>query len=64
MVPAPADQMRRVRVAADLPESERPTVRVADPRTPAFRARLNEARAARGADFSICDLELPVQVEG
>lgn len=64
MVPAPADQMRRVRVAADLPESERPTVRVADPRTPAFRARLNQARAARGADFSICDLELPVQVEG
>lgn len=64
LVPAPADQMRRVRVASDLPEAERPTVRVADTRAPAFRARLNQVRAARGADFSICDLALPVQVEG
>jgi peptidylprolyl isomerase len=64
MVAAPADQMTRVRVAADLPESERPAVRVADTRAPAFRARLDAVRAARGADFSICDLDLPVQVEG
>ncbi|MFN3352389.1 MAG: peptidylprolyl isomerase [Brevundimonas sp.] len=64
IVPAPTDQMTRVRVAADLPEAERPTARVLDTGSPEFAAQLQAVRAARGADFSVCDLDLPVQVMG
>ena len=49
--------MTRVRVLADIPAAERPVVRVLDPRGPTFRARLEAARKAKGADFSVCDLD-------
>lgn len=62
-VPAPQDVMTRVRVAADLPPDERPTVHVLDTASPTFAAMIEQTRAARGADFSICDLEPPVRVE-
>ena len=58
------DRMTRVRVAVDLPEAERPIVQVLDPGSAAFRALADAARSARGADFSICDIDLPVQVSG
>jgi len=58
------DQMKRVRVASDLSEAERPTVRVLDTASPQFRALAEAARQARGADFSVCDIDLPVQVAG
>jgi peptidylprolyl isomerase len=61
-VSADPDRMTRVRTAGALPEGERPTVQVLDPRSPRFRALVEQTRAARGADFSVCDLELPVQV--
>jgi peptidylprolyl isomerase len=57
------DQMTRVRVAADLPDAERPTVRVLDPYSARFRALVTDVRAARGADFSVCDVTLPVEVD-
>lgn len=57
-----ADVMTRVRLAADLPEAERPVVRVLDPGSERFRALVETARAARGADFSVCDIELPSEV--
>ncbi|MCR5878940.1 hypothetical protein [Phenylobacterium sp. J367] len=47
-----------MRVAADLPAAERPRLEVEDPRGAAFQRRLAETRRARGADFSICDLEV------
>ncbi len=56
------DRMQRVRVASTLPEAERPVVQIVDTRSPLFRALSDSARATRGADFSPCDIELPVQV--
>jgi peptidylprolyl isomerase len=58
--PAP-DRMVRVRVSSDLPVRERPRLEVMDTRGPAFAARAAATRAARGPDFSICDLEVPVR---
>ena len=58
------DQMKRVRAASDLPEAERPTVRVLDTGSARFRALAEAARQAKGADFSVCDIDLPVQVAG
>lgn len=56
------DRMLRVRVASTLPETERPVVQIVDNRSSLFRMLVDSARAARGADFSPCDIELPVQV--
>lgn len=58
------DRMTRVRIASDMAEAERPVVHVLDAGSPAFRTLAESVRAARGADFSICDIELPVQVSG
>ena len=58
------DRMTRVRVASDLPVGERPTARVLDTASPQFRALAEAARQAKGADFSVCDIDLPVQVAG
>jgi peptidylprolyl isomerase len=60
--PPQPDRMIRTRLAADLAGSERPTVRVMDPRGPAFRALIAQARTKAGAGFSACDVELPVEV--
>lgn len=59
----PQDRMERVRLLADLPEKDRPKVRVIDPRGPWFKAEIARARAAKGADFSACDIEIPVEVK-
>ena len=56
------DKMTKVRVLADIPEAERPKVRVIDPAGQAFKALVERARAAKGADFSVCDVDLPVEV--
>ena len=56
------DLMTRVQIAADVPVLERPSVRVLDTRSAAFAALAQSARTTRGADFSMCDIELPVQV--
>jgi peptidylprolyl isomerase len=56
------DKMIRVRLLADIPAAERPTVRVMDTGGAAFRALVQRTRTTRGADFSPCDLEIPVQV--
>lgn len=58
------DRMTHVRIAADLPEAERPSVQVLDVRSGRFKALADHVRASRGADFSICDVVLPVQVSG
>ena len=58
------DRMIRVRVASDMPETERPTVRMADPASATVAQLVRDARQAKGADFSICDIDLPVQVAG
>jgi peptidylprolyl isomerase len=61
VVPDP-DRMIRVRLAADLPEADRPAVAVINTASPTFQALAERARQARGADFSICDIDLPVRI--
>lgn len=58
------DSMTHVRTAATLPEAERPTVRVLDARSAAFRAHVEQVRAARGAQFSVCDVQPVSEVSG
>ena len=60
--PPDPDRMLSVRVLADLPEAQRPKLYVMDAKGPAFGRLLAGARRARGADFSVCDIELPVLV--
>ena len=62
MVTADPDRMTRVRVAADLPEVGRPVVRVLDTESAAFRTLADQVRQSRGADFSVCDITLPVDI--
>jgi len=61
-VPAPQDLMQKVRLLSDIPGAERPKIRVIDPRGPWFLAETKRLRALKGADFSVCDIELPVEV--
>lgn len=56
------DVMTRVRTASAMPESARPTVRAAT--GAALRAEIERVRAARGAGFSVCDVQPPVEVAG
>jgi peptidylprolyl isomerase len=60
--PKHPDRMVRVRLLSDIPAGERPTVEVMDTTGPAFRARVDKMRRRRGADFSICDLDIPARV--
>lgn len=59
--PENPDKMLRVRLAADLPEADRPRIQIADTRSPVFRARVDAARKAKGADFSVCDIDIPTK---
>ena len=61
-VAEPQDHMTSVRLLSDLPEAERPQVQVMDTRGPAFRALVDATKAARGASFDICDVEIPAKV--
>jgi len=61
-VPAPQDQMLKVRLLSDIPEAERPKVRLIDPKGPWFAAEAQRLRALKGADFSVCDIDLPAEV--
>ena len=59
--PPPADRMVRVRVMADMPAAERPALQVMDTRSAAFGAMLQSAAKAKGAGFSLCDVDVPVK---
>jgi peptidylprolyl isomerase len=59
--PAHPDHMASVTVMADLPDAERPKLEVADMQSPTMRALVDKVRAAKGADFSVCDIEVPVR---
>ncbi len=60
--PANPDQMRQVRVAADVPLSERAPISVLRTDSQDFRKLVQDTRARRGADFSVCDVDIPVRV--
>lgn len=57
------DTLVRVRTAASLPEAERPTVQVLNDGSPEAAQLIAEARSARGANFNICDVQLPSRVQ-
>lgn len=59
----PQDLMERVRLAADLPEKDRPKVRVVDTASGWFKLAIARARADKGADFSACDVNFPAEVK-
>jgi peptidylprolyl isomerase len=59
----PQDRMERVRLLADMPEASRPKVRVIDPKGAWFKSEIDRVRAAKGADFTACDVEIPVEVK-
>jgi len=60
--PRRADRMLKVTVASDLPAAERPNVEVMDARSQDFRKLAAKVRRARGADFTVCDLDLPARL--
>jgi peptidylprolyl isomerase len=58
----PRDTVLTMRVASDLPEAERPKIRVVDSKSAWFKARLAETYADRGLVFTPCAVDLPVEV--
>jgi peptidylprolyl isomerase len=60
--PLNPDRMIEVQVASDLRPAARPRVEVLDERGPAFAARVAALKRAKGAAFSICDVEIPVRL--
>ncbi|CAN5175255.1 peptidylprolyl isomerase [soil metagenome] len=61
-VEKPQDQMIKVRLLSDIPEGERPMVRVADTSSAWFKTEVARVRKLKGADFSVCDVDLAVEV--
>jgi peptidylprolyl isomerase len=59
--PEAPDRMLRVRLLADLPDADRPRFERMDEHYPGFAALVAKTRAVRGADFSVCDVEVPVR---
>jgi peptidylprolyl isomerase len=60
--PVNPDKMLTVRVLADIPPAERPQIEVMDTMSPQFRTIIDQTRKAKGADFSVCDVQVPVKV--
>jgi peptidylprolyl isomerase len=59
--PTDPDRMLRVRVASDMPAAERPRLEVLNEAGGLFKRRVAALRAKRGADFSVCDVEVLVR---
>ena len=59
--PANPDKMIKVRLAADLPPAERPRIEVLDEHSAAFTTLVEQVRAAKGADFTVCDIQVPTR---
>jgi peptidylprolyl isomerase len=60
--PAHPDRMLKVRVMSDLPAADRPKLQVMDEHSRAFARRVARVRAQKGADFTVCDVEVPVRI--
>jgi peptidylprolyl isomerase len=58
--PVQPDVMTRVRVLVDMPAGERPDVSLAD--RSALAELIARVRNSRGADFSVCDVDVPVRI--
>ena len=62
-VAPPQDKMLKVRVLADIPQAERPSVRVIDTAGPWFTAEIPRVKAEKLVGLSPCDFTLPSQVK-
>ncbi len=60
--PVNPDKMISVRLLSDIPEAERPKIEVMDTLSPQFKAIIDQTRKDKGADFSVCDINVPVKV--
>ncbi|WP_147364115.1 peptidylprolyl isomerase [Deinococcus cavernae] len=58
--PASPDLMLRVQVASDM--AQRPRVEAMDTNCTAFRELVQKTREARGADFSLSDVQVPTRL--
>ncbi|MBA4001033.1 peptidylprolyl isomerase [Brevundimonas sp.] len=58
------DRMLNARLAADMPENERPRAQVLDARSPRMAEIVQAAVTERGARLSVCDVVPPVRIEG
>lgn len=57
------DKMKRVRMANDLPESERPSVKMLKTQGKDYKRFLDTQRNEDGTFLDICDIRLPTQIE-
>ena len=62
-VPDPQDKMITLRLLSDIPEKDRPKIRVIDPAGKWFKTEIARAKAAGGGNFSVCDVNIPVEVK-
>ncbi|MBL9010927.1 MAG: peptidylprolyl isomerase [Alphaproteobacteria bacterium] len=62
--PAQPDTMTSVRIAADLPDDERPVVKANRPASVDFLSYVGAIRGLKRADFSICDVRVGVHIDG
>lgn len=60
--PKDPDKMVKVQVMGDLPVAARPRIAVLNERGARFADLIGRIRAAKGADFTPCDIDLPVKV--
>ncbi len=58
------DKMLKVQVLADMSDADRPKVEIMDTRSSQFQAVIEKTRKDKGADFSPCDITVPVKVIG
>ncbi|MFN4295758.1 MAG: peptidylprolyl isomerase [Brevundimonas sp.] len=58
------DRMVTARLAADMPEGERPRAMVLDARAPRMLEIVQAAVAERGDRLTVCDVAPPVRIEG
>jgi peptidylprolyl isomerase len=61
--PANPDRMLRVQVMADMRGAQRPRIQVVDTRSARFRQGVEDERRRRGADFSVCDVQVDARME-
>jgi peptidylprolyl isomerase len=57
--PTNPDRMLKVRVMADMPPQEWPNVVILDEHSERFAKLVAKVRAEKGADFTVCDVEVP-----
>jgi peptidylprolyl isomerase len=62
--PPNPDRMQTVRVLADMPDGERAPLYVLRTDSAEFQELVDDTRRKSGADFSICDVQIPARIAG